>query len=1203
MRTSSRHASVRRWTSAFAAMCLVVGGLAAMPAAAQAQSSTSAHPSASAAAAVGQDVARSGTATAKSYYTLSGDFKPANAIDGDPATRWGSRYTRTGPNDTYDPKNDWLQVQLAAAAKVDHVVITWEAASSTDYFVQGSNDGTNWTDLAHVSGLAAGARTDTVPVTDQTAYLYVRMQSNNNAGKYGLSIWSFQVWNGPEAPPPTPGQVVPAPVSQEQLAGDPFTLAADSRIVIGDPALQSAADMLAGTLRTSTGYDLPVTSGTAGAHDISLQLGAAPAGATADYAIEQGYTLRASADGAVITGHSANGVFDGTQTLLQLLPAWAYASQAVVADWSIAATEVVDYPRLKERGIMLDPARNFIPKANVYKAIDRLVQIKGNRLHLHLTDDEGWRLEIPGYPQLTEVGSTSSYDGPTGSTGFYTLQDFRDIIAYANARFVEVIPEVDIPGHSDAALASYPQLVCDNQVAAYTTATNGIAIRDSRRNATGFPLCNGEQFTWDMIGTVIDTIAANSPSQYIHVGGDEVDSAKMSHADYVAFLQHVEQLVAAKGKKMIGWTPVPVAAQLDSTVHQYWADRKNQILAPASDPTHIWYSRGSEVVVSPTNNAYLDYGFESGNSWSWKGSTWTTQFSYNWDPSSVVDETTKKNQNTALGLQESQISAVEGALWGERQSGGLKSLDYQAWTRLAGLNEKGWSPKALSGDWSIYQQRLAQMGPRWTVQGVNFWADPAVTWANSAAGLAGSAAAGVAFTGDVALLATPRVAHGQIAVSVDWGDGSAATTGTVSGTDAAKQQAASVFTVNGSHTYTSGGAFRGTVTATLPGGARIVTPFEITVTAADLTAADQAIAQARSLLNSTAVGTGYGQVPQAAHDALQVALDDAEGRRESAVSQADADGIVTDLSAAIAAFQQAIIDDTTAPVTTADVSDADPAVVTLTAADEAGGSGIAKTEYRIGDEGDWSTYAAPFSVPLTDQAQTVQFRSVDKAGNTETTKSQAIPARTIDPGTCTTEPFWDVPTDSDFCADIKWLTSTGIATGYTDPGHELPGFHPAAAVSRQAMAAFLYRAANPGKTAPACTTQQFWDVPVDAPFCAEIAWLASTGITTGYTDAGHELPGFHPTAEVSRQAMAAFLFRFADEGEKAPACQSQEFWDVATDASFCAEIGWLASTGITTGYTDDGQELPGFHPVAPVTRQAMAAFLHRANDAGIIDVG
>ena len=206
------------------------------------------------------------------------------------------------------------------------------------------------------------------------------------------------------------------------------------------------------------------------------------------------------------------------------------------------------------------------------------------------------------------------------------------------------------------------------------------------------------------------------------------------------------------------------------------------------------------------------------------------------------------------------------------------------------------------------------------------------------------------------------------------------------------------------------------------------------------------------------------------------------------------------------------------------------------------------------------------------------------------------------PAQCSTEPFWDVPVDSDFCPQINWLTSTGIASGYQDPGHDLPGFHPMAAVSRQAMAAFLYRAANPGQTAPACTEQEFWDVPVDAPFCAEISWLASQGITTGYDDGGQTLPGFHPTAAVSRQAMAAFLYRFGNPGQTAPACTTQEFWDVAVNAPFCAEIGWLAAEEITTGYDDAGHDQPGYHPADAVTRQAMAAFLYRANEAGIIDV-
>lgn len=196
-------------------------------------------------------------------------------------------------------------------------------------------------------------------------------------------------------------------------------------------------------------------------------------------------------------------------------------------------------------------------------------------------------------------------------------------------------------------------------------------------------------------------------------------------------------------------------------------------------------------------------------------------------------------------------------------------------------------------------------------------------------------------------------------------------------------------------------------------------------------------------------------------------------------------------------------------------------------------------------------------------------------------------ARTAGPVSFTLD-FTDVAPASPFYGDVMWLVTNGITTGYQDGG-----FHPGAPVTRQAMAAFLYRIAN-GTTPPlGCSTQTFWDVPTSSPFCGYISWLAGQGISTGYHDAGHALPGFHPGASVTRQAMSAFLYRMAEGSTTPAACTSQSFWDVGLASPFCPYISWMADAGISTGYHDADHALPGFHPGVPVTRQAMAAFLHR----------
>ena len=199
---------------------------------------------------------------------------------------------------------------------------------------------------------------------------------------------------------------------------------------------------------------------------------------------------------------------------------------------------------------------------------------------------------------------------------------------------------------------------------------------------------------------------------------------------------------------------------------------------------------------------------------------------------------------------------------------------------------------------------------------------------------------------------------------------------------------------------------------------------------------------------------------------------------------------------------------------------------------------------------------------------------------------------------CAEQQFWDVPTSSEFCSQIQWLASTGITGGYTDPEQPQPGFHPTAPVSRQAMAAFLHRYGFNGTPDPSCSgpLRLFADVPA-GDFCGSIEWLAGAGISGGYADRG-----FHPGDGVSRQAMAAFLYRFAHPGQTAPGCTTQQFWDVSVSDPFCPQISWLASTELTTGYTDDGHALPGFHPTAVVSRQAMAAFLSRADAQQVVQL-
>ncbi len=341
-----------------------------------------------------RDVALDGTATAASVYT--GDpqrFAPEHVNDGDLGTRWGSDYARAGevdpPPSSHDPSRDWVQVELAEPTKVDHVVLHWEAAYAAEYSIDVSDDGQTWTTALEVPDGAGGREVLDLGLEDPVKF--VRMQGERVATGWGYSLWSFEVWDGPAPGAGPGGRILPAPVSQTPGEGAPFDLTEDTRIVAAPGQPAKVAGLLADDLRPATGFELPVTAGPAAPGDIELVLGADQA-PTGEHADAEGYTLHVDDDSVRVGAASAHGLFNGTQTLLQLLPPWVNGSVERPGPWQIDPTEITDHPRFVHRGLMIDPARNFIQVAEVKKIIDDLAATKGNVLHIHLTDDQGWRL-------------------------------------------------------------------------------------------------------------------------------------------------------------------------------------------------------------------------------------------------------------------------------------------------------------------------------------------------------------------------------------------------------------------------------------------------------------------------------------------------------------------------------------------------------------------------------------------------------------------------------------------------------------------------------------------------------------------------------------------------------------------------------------------------------------------------------------------
>jgi len=489
--------------------------------------------------------------------------------------------------------------------------------------------------------------------------------------------------------------ILPAPVSATPTGGQ-FTITSATSIHASSdsaPAL-AVADYLATLLRPATGYALPVASAdTDGAGVIRLVL----TGEGDKKLDAEGYRLDISDDQITVTAAQPAGLFDAVQTLRQLLPpqsAKGSAQRGVV--WSVPAGHVLDYPRFGYRAAGLDVARHFFGVADVERYIDEIALFKINYLHLHLTDDQGWRLAIDGWPKLTDVGARTEVGG--GAGGFYTQDDYRKLVAYAQARYVTIIPEIDVPGHVTAALASYPALSCDGKTRSVFTGID-----------TGFSsLCAAKPTTYAFLDDVLRQIAALTPGPYVGIGGDEAQAT--SAADYAKIVDEAAADVRAAGKTPWGWQETATASVGTPSVATYW----NPGLPGAAIKQAA--NSGTQLVLDPANHSYLDqkYDAETALGLHWAGYV-EVQNAYDWDPGTYLP-----------GVNQDAILGVEADLWTETVAT-TGDIDYMAFPRLPAVAELGWSPESTH-NWSAFRDRLAAQGPRWSAMGIKYYHSPQVPW-------------------------------------------------------------------------------------------------------------------------------------------------------------------------------------------------------------------------------------------------------------------------------------------------------------------------------------------------------------------------------------------------------------------------------------------------------------------------------------------
>jgi hexosaminidase len=454
--------------------------------------------------------------------------------------------------------------------------------------------------------------------------------------------------------------------------------------ITADPGAAEVAEQLAVVLREATGYAVPLRAAGAppGAVAVTLRTEDPDLGA-------EGYALTATPNGMSLSANGPAGLFYGVQTVRQL---WAaHGSMPVVA--------IVDRPRFSYRGMMLDVARHFAPVADVKRVIDLAALLKLNHLHLHLTDDQGWRIAIASWPRLTTVGAGTEVGGGPG--GFYTQDDYREIVAYAARHFVTVVPEVDLPGHTNAALASYAELNCDGQAPARYT---GIDVGFSS-------LCVSKELTYAFLDDVFGELAELTPGPYLHIGGDEAKT--LGAEDYAEIVERAQNIVSAHRKTVIGWHEVAGAKLLPSTVVQFWGTNGD------SPEVEAAAGHGNRIIMSPANRAYLDMKYDDDTrlGLSWAGYI-SVPDAYDWDPALYLSN-----------VHESAILGVEAPLWTETVRT-LDDIEFLAMPRLAVMAELGWSP-ATRHNWDSLRSRLAVQEGLWTRLGVSFYQAPEVPWSGS----------------------------------------------------------------------------------------------------------------------------------------------------------------------------------------------------------------------------------------------------------------------------------------------------------------------------------------------------------------------------------------------------------------------------------------------------------------------------------------
>ncbi|MEN1785750.1 MAG: beta-N-acetylhexosaminidase [Bacteroidota bacterium] len=409
----------------------------------------------------------------------------------------------------------------------------------------------------------------------------------------------------------------------------------------------------------------------------------------------EAYRLNITNNTVLLQARTAEGAFRGMQTLKQLIPEQRNDTLAKLPMWLLPSGTIRDTPNFPYRGVMLDVARHFFSVEEVKQFLEVLAYYKYNTLHLHLTDDQGWRIQIASWPKLTQIGARTEVGGSMG--GFYTQEDFKELVAYAAERHIVIIPEVDMPGHTNAANLSYPIFHAKGRAETPRVRTDmkvGYSSFDTRKDTL-----------YQFLDEVIEEITTLTPGPYFHIGGDE--SMATPKKDYINFIEKVTHIVNSKEKYVIGWNEIAQADLPSTAVVQFWNDPKIALKAA---------QKGLKVILSPAKKIYLDMKYDSlsKHGLDWAGHI-TVKDAYDWDPETYIPN-----------LPEAQILGLEAPLWSETIAD-LTALEYLAFPRAIGYAELGWTPKELR-HWEDYRLRLAAQKPYLKRRNIQYYPSPNIDW-------------------------------------------------------------------------------------------------------------------------------------------------------------------------------------------------------------------------------------------------------------------------------------------------------------------------------------------------------------------------------------------------------------------------------------------------------------------------------------------